>query len=61
MIRVEVTDRGAGAPTVLSAGPDAPSGRGMYIVSQLADDWGVTAADDDGAKTVWFTVTLPTG
>jgi hypothetical protein len=33
----------------------------MHIVSQLADDWGVTPAADGGTKTVWFTVTLPTG
>jgi anti-sigma regulatory factor (Ser/Thr protein kinase) len=60
-IRVDVTDRGAGTPTVLAPGPEAPSGRGMRIVSQLADDWGVTPAGDGGTKTVWFTVTLPTG
>jgi anti-sigma regulatory factor (Ser/Thr protein kinase) len=58
-IRVDVTDRGPGTPVVLQADPTAVSGRGMHIVSQLADEWGVTASGTGDAKTVWFTVTLP--
>lgn len=58
VLRVEVTDRGSGVPTVLSPDPTQPSGRGLKIVSKLADDWGVTAADVN-SKTVWFSVTLP--
>ncbi len=57
-IRVGVTDRGSGVPTVLSPDPGQPSGRGLSIVSKLADDWGVTTTDAN-TKTVWFTVTLP--
>ena len=57
-IRVEVTDEGAGAPTVLSPDPTATSGRGLRIVDQLADDWGVTPTKGRNAKTVWFTVAL---
>ena len=58
-IRVEVTDEGSGVPTVLSPDPTQPSGRGLFIVEQLADDWGVRASRDLNAKTVWFSVTLP--
>jgi serine/threonine-protein kinase RsbW len=58
-IRVEVTDEGSGVPTVLAPDPTQPSGRGLYIVEQLADDWGVESARDRTAKTVWFSVSLP--
>ena len=57
-LRIEVTDRGSGVPTVLSPEPTQPSGRGLKIVSRLADDWGVTAVDAN-SKTVWFRVNLP--
>ena len=57
-LRVAVTDRGSGVPTVLSPDPSRPSGRGLKIVSKLADDWGVTTADAN-SKTVWFRVNLP--
>ena len=57
-VRVDVTDRGRGTPVVLDADPTAVSGRGMRIVSQLADDWGVTASRTGDAKTVWFTVAI---
>jgi serine/threonine-protein kinase RsbW len=58
-IRVEVTDEGSGTPTVLSPDPTQPSGRGLFIVDKLADDWGVTSARDCSTKTVWFRVALP--
>lgn len=58
-IRIGVTDEGSGVPTVLSPDPTQPSGRGLFIVDKLADDWGVTSSRDQNAKTVWFCVTLP--
>lgn len=58
-IRVEVTDEGSGVPTVLSPDPTQPSGRGLFMVDKLADDWGVTASREHNVKTVWFSVTLP--
>jgi anti-sigma regulatory factor (Ser/Thr protein kinase) len=58
-IRVEVTDEGSGVPTVLSPDATRTSGRGLFIVDKLADDWGVTAARDHNTKTVWFRVALP--
>jgi serine/threonine-protein kinase RsbW len=57
-LRVAVTDRGSGVPTVLSPDPTRPSGRGLKIVANLADEWGVTTADSN-SKTVWFRVNLP--
>src|SRR5215207_8791411 len=58
-IRVEVTDGGEGEPVVREPEPAAPSGRGLYIVEQLSDDWGIRPARGGDAKTVWFTVALP--
>jgi hypothetical protein len=54
---VEVTDRGSGAPNVLSPDPTSLSGRGLHIVEQLSDEWGVTAPGVN-AKTVWFSLSL---
>ena len=48
----------SGVPTVLSPDPTRPSGRGLKLVANLADEWGVTAADAN-SKTVWFRVNLP--
>ena len=56
-IRVEVTDYGAGTPTMQSVGPDAPRGRGLKIVDILSTEWGVQQPSD-ALKTVWFTLTL---
>ncbi|MEO3978706.1 ATP-binding protein [Streptomyces sp. CAU 1734] len=39
---------GPSEPRVRRAGPDEESGRGLLLVSALADAWGVT---DDGART----------
>jgi anti-sigma regulatory factor (Ser/Thr protein kinase) len=58
-IRVEVTDGGEGEPVVRAPEPTAPSGRGLYIVEQLSDDWGIRPTSGGEAKTVWFTVSLP--
>jgi anti-sigma regulatory factor (Ser/Thr protein kinase) len=55
-IRVEVRDEGAGRPSVLSAGPQDPSGRGLGIVEALSIAWGVIPAAD--GKTVWYELSL---
>ena len=55
-IRVEVSDAGPGRPSVRRP-PDAePSGRGLQIVSALADRWGVRVKPGSAGKTVWFVV-----
>ncbi|MGX1273282.1 SpoIIE family protein phosphatase [Streptomyces phaeoluteigriseus] len=53
----EVDDDHHELPTLLSAGPDDESGRGLRVVSTLAREWGTsrTAA----GKSVWFELTLP--
>jgi len=54
-VRIEVTDRGGGSPRLQSPGLDEPTGRGLRIVDELADAWGVKRSAKDG-KTVWFEV-----
>ncbi|MFK0217962.1 ATP-binding protein [Streptomyces vinaceus] len=51
-LRVEVYDAGAGAPRLARPSDDDTAGRGLLIVSSLADGWGVTPHDSCG-KTVW--------
>jgi anti-sigma regulatory factor (Ser/Thr protein kinase) len=52
MLRVEVHDPGGGfVPSAPSPDPARPSGWGLYLVSELADRWGV---DSDGSTLVWF-------
>jgi anti-sigma regulatory factor (Ser/Thr protein kinase) len=58
-VRVEVADRGAGVPVVRSPAASEPSGRGLFLVRALSDDWGVGATDDEPGKGVWFTMRLP--
>ena len=48
---LEVRDGGDGLPTLRRSGPDEGSGRGLLIVSTLADGWGVERART--GKTVW--------
>jgi anti-sigma regulatory factor (Ser/Thr protein kinase) len=51
-VRVEVNDQGNGfEPTPRSAQDDDESGWGLYLVSRLADRWGVSS---DGVTRVWF-------
>jgi anti-sigma regulatory factor (Ser/Thr protein kinase) len=54
-IRIEVTDRAAGTPTMRSPAPTEPTGRGLQIVDMLSKDWGVEQRTKSG-KTVWFTL-----
>lgn len=55
-LRIAVADEGDGAPTVKNPEPRSLSGRGLWIVEQLAHDWGIEASG--GGKAVWFTVAL---
>jgi signal transduction histidine kinase len=57
-IRVEVTDTGGGVPVVRSPGVSEPSGRGLRIVQELSDSFGITELRDSPGKTVWFVVSL---
>lgn len=63
-VRVEVSDPGVGFETppeappspVPAPGPERVSGRGLYLVDQLADRWGVNR--DRGLTRVWFEVAV---
>ncbi|MEC4019208.1 ATP-binding protein [Streptomyces sp. H27-D2] len=54
-VRIEVADGSPTRPHVRMSAPDDENGRGMFLVSQVADDWGVS---DDGTRT-WCTITVP--
>ncbi|MER5884727.1 ATP-binding protein [Streptomyces sp. NPDC001941] len=60
VLRLEVTDRGAGQPaprTPHQAG--RPGGHGMFIVQRLCLDWGVARAAGEPGKTVWAELAAP--
>jgi len=61
-LRVEVTDSAPGTP---EPGPLPPArslhGRGLFIVGQLSDTWGITPSPAGLGKTVWFQTALRTG
>lgn len=65
-IRVRVSDRGEGMPVIRSPDATDPSGRGLQLVDELADSFGVDhdaarlAGNETGTKTVWFLVRLDT-
>ncbi|WP_324616507.1 SpoIIE family protein phosphatase [Streptomyces sp. TN58] len=52
----ELRDAGVAAPHLRHAGPGDEGGRGLFIVGELADDWGVRYSDD--GKTIWTEQTL---
>jgi anti-sigma regulatory factor (Ser/Thr protein kinase) len=57
-IRVEVSDHGQGQPVPRSPTPQEQSGRGLQIVVELSDAWGISPSPN--GKLVWFTLPLPT-
>ncbi|WP_329025907.1 MULTISPECIES: ATP-binding protein [unclassified Streptomyces] len=60
VLRVEVTDGGAGQPaprTPHRAG--RPGGHGMFIVQRLCLDWGVVRVPGEPGKTVWAELAAP--
>ena len=53
VVRVEVRDHGPGFERPSAAPPDdADEGWGLFLVEQLADDWGV----DTDRRAVWFRI-----
>ena len=57
-VRVDVTDAAGGDVAMRDPGPTEPTGRGLRIVDQLADAWGVQELVDPTGKRVWFTLRL---
>ncbi|MEU8824375.1 ATP-binding protein [Streptomyces sp. NPDC048636] len=53
-VRVEIRDSGPGQPVVQAPRPGDEHGRGLLLVSELADAWG--NIDHVVGKTVWFVV-----
>ncbi|QKW19065.1 ATP-binding protein [Kitasatospora sp. NA04385] len=51
-LRVEVQDGAVQVPSRRAASDTATSGRGLFLVEALADDWGVQLRAD--GKTTWF-------
>jgi anti-sigma regulatory factor (Ser/Thr protein kinase) len=53
VVRCEVRDHGPGFERPLASPPDdADEGWGLFLVEQLADEWGV----DSGRRAVWFQI-----
>ncbi len=57
-ILVEVSDHGQGQPFPRSPTPREQSGRGLQIVLELSDAWGISPSSN--GKLVWFTLPLRT-
>lgn len=55
-VRIEVRDTDHGQPQVQSPPPQAPSGRGLRIVQEISDEWGIIPSSS--GKTVWFALNL---
>ena len=56
-IRVTVADSSAVPPRLREYGPEAATGRGVFLVDRLAREWGVETNDGAG-KRVWFEVAV---
>ena len=54
VVRIEVSNEGAGVPTRRVAGETDPSGRGLQLIADLARTWGVST--DHGQTRVWFEI-----
>ena len=55
-IQLAVTDVGGGKPILCDPGPMDAHGRGLLILSSLADQWGVDA--EPASTTVWCMLDL---
>ncbi|MFI6442994.1 ATP-binding protein [Kitasatospora sp. NPDC050543] len=59
LMRIEVSDPGAGEPRLLRTDPDDESGRGLELVTALAASWGIQPRAGGVGKTVWLELALP--
>ncbi len=58
-VRIDVRDTATATRALRSPSPDDAFGRGLRIVSDLADDWGIDSTLGAG-NTVWFSIQLRT-
>ncbi len=58
-LRVEVTDGSPHSPARRGYGPNAGTGRGLMLLEEMVDEWGVVP--DDPGKTVWFQIASQPG
>ncbi|MGZ8604123.1 MAG: ATP-binding protein [Actinomycetota bacterium] len=56
-LTVEVSDPGQGFVARTGSGPSRGSGWGLFLLGQVAANWGTTARRD-GGSIVWFTLPL---
>lgn len=59
VLRLEVSDAGAGCPELRSPGEEETCGRGLILVDALADRWGVCGREGGIGKTVWAAFKAP--
>jgi len=57
-LRIAVTDVGGGEPELQSPSVSDPHGRGLQIVRELSDEWGMIDNEDHSGKTVWCALRL---
>jgi hypothetical protein len=57
VVRIEVDDGSHRSPYIRESGPQDESGRGLILVSAIADEWGTS---EDGSRT-WCTLAAPGG
>ena len=58
-VRIEVVDGSGDLPHLRRPGPEALGGRGLLLVEEIADSWGVDPSA--GGKSVWFELRLDNG
>jgi anti-sigma regulatory factor (Ser/Thr protein kinase) len=56
-VRIEVVDENPRLPTLAPAVPEATSGRGLSLVTQMATSWGIDNRED--GKVVWAELGQP--
>ncbi len=59
-VRIEVSDHEKSLPSPSRPPPHVPHGRGLLLVSTLADEWGVQEPRRRAGKAVWFELTPTT-
>ncbi|MFI6979297.1 ATP-binding protein [Embleya sp. NPDC050154] len=56
---VEVRDSDPAPPILRTPTRADDHGRGLRLVAEMCDQWGVLPADDGDGKAVWFSITGP--